>query len=232
MKLSILIPVYNEAATAGEMLQRVLAVSLPGIEREIIIVDDGSTDRTAERIQHASLGFERLVQVYTLPRHAGKGAAIRAGLAHVSGDVVLIQDADLEYDPANYEALLEPILSGRASVVYGSRFLNPANRIPWRSRLARVILTPLANLLYGTRLTDEATAYKVFTTAVLKGVDLECTGFEFCPEVTAKVSKHGYQIVEVPIAYQPRTKASGKKVRHVRDGLIAIYTLLKYRLLD
>lgn len=229
MKLSILIPVYNEASTIEEVLHQVRAVPLPGITKEIIVVDDGSTDATPEILrrekEHASE-----VTVYTSPRNFGKGQAIRTGLPHATGDVILIQDADLEVNPQEYSRLLEPIQQEKASVVYGSRFLTLRNPIPWRSRFARWVLTTLANLLYGSHLTDEATAYKVFRAEVLKRVSLECVGFEFCPEVTAKVLRQGHRIVEIPISYRPRSKAEGKKLRYWRDGLIAVYTLLRYRM--
>ncbi len=232
MKLSILIPVYNEESTVGEVIEQVLAVELPGIEKEILVIDDGSTDGTAEVLKREQSENADLVRVYSSQQNFGKGRAIRIGLKYVTGDIVLIQDADLELDPKEYGVLLAPILSGQASVVYGSRFLSGANRIPWKSRLAQRILTPLTRLLYGARLTDEATAYKVFKTKILQGLDLHCIGFEFCPEVTAKLLKQGHQIVEVPITYRPRTEVEGKKLRFLHDGFTAVFTLLKYRFCD
>lgn len=229
MRLSIIIPVYNEESTVGKVIEQILAVDLVGIEKEIIVVDDGSTDGTADILRRAQEKNSALLTVYTSRENFGKGMAIRTGMKYASGDVLLIQDADLELDPKEYMLLLEPIISGEASIVYGSRFLNPNNRIPWRSRVAQKVLTPLTNLLYHADLTDEATAYKVFRTDILKRIHLHCTGFEFCPEVTAKILKHGYRIKEVPITFRPRTNAEGKKLRFLRDGLIAIFTLLKCR---
>lgn len=229
MKLSVIIPVYNEESTVGEVIEQVLSVELSGVEKEVIVVDDGSTDGTAEVLKHEQSEHADIVTVCSSQKNFGKGRAVRIGLKYVTGEIVLIQDADLELDPKEYGVLLAPILSGQASVVYGSRFLNSANRIPWKSRLAQRILTPLIRLLYNARLTDEATAYKLFKADILKSLDLRCTGFEFCPEVTAKLLKRGYRIREVPISYQPRTDAEGKKLRFVRDGMIALYTLIKYR---
>jgi glycosyltransferase involved in cell wall biosynthesis len=229
MKLSVIIPVYNEESTVGEVIEQVLAIELPGIEKEVIVVDDGSTDGTAEVLRREQSEHIDVVTVYSSHQNFGKGMAIRIGLKYVNGEVVLIQDADLELDPKEYGILLSPILSGQASVVYGSRFLNSANRIPWKSRLAQRILSPLTYLLYGTCLTDEATAYKVFKTDILQNLDLHCIGFEFCPEVTAKLLRRGDRIIEVPISYRPRTDVEGKKLRFLRDGVVALYTLLKYR---
>lgn len=228
MRLSIIIPVYNEESTVGEVIDQILAVDLVDVEKEIIVVDDGSTDGTSDILQKAQKESSALLTIKSR-QNLGKGMAIRTGMKYVSGDIVLIQDADLELDPKEYILLLKPILSGEASIVYGSRFLNPSNKIPWRSRVAQRVLALLTNLLYHSNLTDEATAYKVFRTDVLKDIDLHCTGFEFCPEVTAKVLRHGHKIKEVPITFRPRTKAEGKKLRFFRDGLTAIFTLLKYR---
>ncbi|MBI3811441.1 MAG: glycosyltransferase family 2 protein [Nitrospirae bacterium] len=232
MKLSVIIPAYNEASTIGEVIQQVLAVDLPELEKEIIVVDDGSTDGTAEVLKQAQEQSADLLTIHTSPRNFGKGMAVRIGLKYTTGDIVLIQDADLELDPKEYVSLFEPIQSGKALVVYGSRFLEPDNQIPWKSRLAQRILSPLTSFLYRSHLTDEATAYKVFKAEALKDIDLRCVGFEFCPEVTAKLLKRGHRIVEVPISYRPRTRAEGKKIRYLRDGLMAIYTLLKYRFVD
>ena len=224
MKLSVIIPVYNEESTVGEVIERVKALPY---DKQIIVVNDGSTDATAAGIARAEDHDE--VEVFTSPVNLGKGAAVRIGLAHVRGDIVIIQDADLELDPAEYPRLLAPILRGETDVVYGSRFLRGRGNVSWLTYAANRLLAGWANLLYGSRLTDEATAYKVFRTVVITALPLTCIGFEFCPEVTAKLLRRGHTIVEVPIGYRPRTDAEGKKVRYVRDGLKAAWTLLRLR---
>lgn len=227
MKLSVIIPVYNEESTIGEVIERVLDVSF---EKEIIVVDDGSRDSTSnivERIQGENVD---VVKVYTSPVNFGKGAAIRIGLQFVTGDIVIIQDADLELDPQEYENLLKPIERGEADVVYGSRFLRPTPGISRKTRIVNWGLAKLANLLYGTHLTDEGTAYKVFKASVIRNVPLQCIRFEFCPEVTAKISRMGYCIYEVPVEYRPRSKSTGKKLRYLRDGTHAVLTLLRFRM--
>jgi len=224
MKLSVIIPVYNEESTVSEVIERVKAVPY---EKEIIVVDDGSTDATAARLSDA--GGHPVVTIFTSPVNFGKGAAVRIGLAHVTGDIVVIQDADLELSPEEYPRLLEPILRGQADIVYGSRFLRGRDRVSWRTYLANRLLACWVNLLYGSRLTDEATAYKVFRASVIKTLPLKCIGFEFCPEVTAKLLRSGYTVAEVPIGYRPRLPSEGKKVSYLRDGLKAAWTLLRLR---
>lgn len=227
MKISILIPSYNEERTIQTLLERIDAVTL---DKEIIIVDD-SIDGT-KKILIEEAKKHRNIRLIFPPAREGKGAAIRAGLPHVSGDIVIIQDADLEYDPQDYYRLIQPILAGETKVVYGSRFLDRRNRHKYSLNLfATKLLSTLANALYGSRLTDEPTGYKVFKADVVKDITLACKGFEFCPEITAKVLKKGYKIIEVPIRYTPRTKEEGKKVNW-KDGVIAIWTLLKYRIRD
>ncbi len=224
MKVSILIPVYNEFQTFPQVLARVRAAPLPpGCTREIVVVDDGSTDGTAAQILAAS----DLV-AHRTERNRGKGAAIRAGIELATGDAILIQDGDLEYDPGDYARLLEPILRGEAEIVYGSRFRGSPLGMAWKNRLANRILTAAANLLYRAQISDEATAYKAFRTPVLRGIRLECRRFEFCPEVTAKARRLGYRIAEVPIGYNARGIAEGKKIR-ARDGFEALWTLVRYR---
>ncbi|MCX7680956.1 MAG: glycosyltransferase family 2 protein [Anaerolineae bacterium] len=228
MKLSIIIPVYNERQTIGEVIERVCEVDLGDIEKEIIVADDGSTDGTAEIIAQQRELHPFIIKVHTSLINLGKGAAIRFGLEYATGDVILIQDADLELNPQEYACLLEPILYRGAQVVYGSRFLRRASNIPLRTVLANRFLTALTNLLYGSHLTDMETAYKVFTRQAIQSIRLRCVGFDIEPEITAKFLLAGYRIYEVPISYNPRTEDEGKKIRWI-DGVEAVYTLLKYR---
>jgi dolichol-phosphate mannosyltransferase len=230
MLLSILIPAYQEEATIGEILDRVAAIDTAavGFDKEIIVCDDGSRDRTAAiASEHAAR--DPRIRVVRHEKNQGKGAAIRTALAAARGDYALIQDADLEYEVTDYPALLREVGKG-APVVYGSRFL--ANPRPTGMRaanyLANRILTTTANVLYGMKITDEATCFKVFDTALLRSLDLTCTGFEFCPEVTAKLGRRGVPIVEVPIAYTARAIADGKKVRWT-DGFEAMWVLVRHR---
>jgi glycosyltransferase involved in cell wall biosynthesis len=226
LKLSVLIPVHNEESTIDEVIAQVRAVDLPGIERELVVVDDASTDSTAERL--AAFEGDPDIRVFGHPVNRGKGAALRTGLDHVTGDLVIIQDADLEYDPGDYARLIEPITAGRADVVYGSRFRGTVRNMARANLIANKILAWTATILFGRRITDEATCYKVFKTDVLRSFDLRCERFEFCPEVTAKTLRRGYRLVEVPISYEARTVEAGKKIR-ATDGLEAIWTLLRYR---
>lgn len=229
MKLSIIIPVYNEEQTIAEVLDRVWAVDVGDLEREVIIANDGSSDGTRRAIDASRWINDPRVKSYDSPINLGKGAAVRLGLAFATGDILLVQDADLELDPGEYGRLLAPILDGRARVVYGSRFLEPSPGVALRRRLANRFLTMLTNLMFGGRLTDMETAYKVFRREVIAGVRLRCVGFDFEPEITARVLKAGIRIVEVPIGYKPRREDEGKKIRWV-DGLDAVYTLFKCRM--
>jgi glycosyltransferase involved in cell wall biosynthesis len=231
MLLSILIPAYQEEATIGEILRRVTAIdtTAQGFDKEVIVCDDGSADQTyaiASKLAEA----DPAIHVVRHPENRGKGAAIRTALEHARGDYVLIQDADLEYEVSDYPALLAPAAAG-ADVVYGSRFLaNPRpTGMKTANYLANRILSVTANLLYGLSITDEATCFKLFRTELLRGLELECTGFEFCPEVTAKLGRRNIKIVEVPIAYTARAIAEGKKVRWT-DGVEAMWVLIKHRI--
>ena len=224
MRVSVLIPVYNERDTVAETIARVRASP---VEKEIIVIDDASTDDTAEIV--ASLAGPDLKLVRQL-RNQGKGAAIRRGLEEVTGEIVLIQDADLEYDPADYPALIAPIAAGEATVVYGTRAPR-FEGMRWPHRAFNWLAAALANLLYRAGITDEATCYKVFRTEVIRDIPLKCERFEFCPEVTAKVRKRGIKIVEVPVSYHARSVGAGKKIRWW-DGVVALWTLVKYRFRD
>ena len=228
MKLSIIVPVYNEQRTINEVIERVLAVDLGAIEREVIIANDGSHDDTRHVIEARGWLNDPRVRLCENPINLGKGAAVRHGLAVATGDILLVQDADLELNPNEYGKLLAPILAGQTDVVYGSRFLQPSPRIPRRTRLANRVLTTLTNLLFGGRLTDMETAYKMFRRDVIRSIRLRAVGFDFEPEVTARLLLAGHRIVEVPIGYEPRTADEGKKIGWV-DGFDAIYVLLKCR---
>lgn len=228
LKLSIIIPVYNEQSTVASVIEQVCRVHLADLDKEIIIADDGSSDNTPAVLAKLEKDHPEIITVHTSLINLGKGAAIRFGLEYTTGDIILIQDADLELDPSEYPALLEPILRGQTDVVYGSRFRKPSNRIPLRTRLANRFLTELTNLLYGARLTDMATAYKVFRSDIIKGLTLRSARFEFEPEVTAKLLRSGHKIVEIPISYRPRSVQEGKTISWL-DGIEYVYTLLKYR---
>lgn len=226
MKLSILIPAFNEEKSIAQVIEKVETVDLSslGLKKEIIVINDGSKDGTEEivrRFQH--------VKLVKHSRNYGKGRAIRTGIEHLSGEIVIIQDGDLEYNPRDYLKLLKPIVIGEANVVFGSRFLK--KRYPRRMRfinfLGNKILTFLTNLLFRSKITDVSTCYKVLKTNALRGLDLERDGFDFCHEVTAKLLKQGYQIKEVPISYIARKKKESRKKITLIDGLLAIYVLFK-----
>ncbi len=227
MKVSVVVPVYNEVRTIEEIISCVHAVPL---EKEIIIVDDGSTDGTRPRLQEISR--EKDVKVLYHDRNQGKGAALRTGFEAATGDVIIIQDADLEYDPREYPLLLEPILDGKADVVYGSRFLSGPHRVLffWHY-VGNRFLTLLSNALSNLNLSDMETCYKAFRREILSDITIKSNRFGFEPEFTMKVAKRGLRIYEVPISYHGRTYAEGKKIDW-RDGVKAIFALVWFRFFD
>ena len=227
MLVSVIIPAFNEEQTISQVVEAVH--SLP-IEKQIIVVNDGSTDGTYEAL-------ERLREVHQLTvvhckENKGKGFAIRSGLPYVEGEAVVIQDADMELSPTDLSELLKPLEKADVQVVYGSRFLNGRGNASLRNFIANRVLATYTNFLYGCRITDESTGYKAFSSDLITRLNLTCEGFEFCPEVTAKILRAGYRIHEVPISYFPRTKKEGKKLRFWSDGLFAAWTLLKYRFIS
>jgi dolichol-phosphate mannosyltransferase len=223
--LTVVVPVYNEKPTIERLLQRLLEA--PYSDKEIIVVDDGSDDGTAEILER--WGGRANILVLRHSGNRGKGAAVRTGLDYAHGDFTIIQDADLEYDPADWPRLIEPLRCGEATVVYGSRYLRPATPLPWsKFRVAVCLLNLLVRLLYGRRLTDEATCYKVLPTPLLRALDLRAERFELCAEITAKVCRLGVPLVEVPISYRPRRADEGKKIGW-RDAWATVETLLQWR---
>jgi glycosyltransferase involved in cell wall biosynthesis len=245
-KVSIVIPVYNEKATIDEILRRVLDTE---IRKEVIVVDDGSTDGTrqilenmaarkanGESVAPAQDGKDPValgdVRFFFQSPNQGKGAALRRGFAQAGGEIVLVQDADLEYDPRDYEKLLEPIVDGRADVVYGSRFLGGPQRVHyfWHY-VANRMLTVLSDIFTNLKLSDMETCYKVFRKEVLRGIQLKSDRFGFDPEITAKIAKHDWRIYEVPISYAGRTYEEGKKITW-KDGVQVLWCIIRYRLSD
>jgi glycosyltransferase involved in cell wall biosynthesis len=227
MKLSVIIPVYNEIESIRTILKRVQEQNLA---HEIIVVDDGSKDGTRDVLKE--LDGKDGVRVILHERNQGKGAAVRTGMAAAQGDVLLIQDADLEYDPRDYPTLLRPIREGVADVVYGSRFLGGSRRVTmfWHM-VANQMLTFMTNILYDTILTDMETGYKVFRREILNGMNLRANSFDFEPEFTAKILKRNFRIFETPITFNPRDYSQGKKIK-LRDAFEAVWTLLKYRFVE
>ena len=230
-KLSIIIPAYNEEKTISEIIRRVKNVKLNGIAKEIVIVDDASTDSTKKILDGIS---DKSIKVVHHKKNMGKGSAIRTALNYTTGDIILIQDADLEYNPEEYPKLLEPIIGGKFDVVYGSRLEAIKKNIKNMYKLhylGNMFLTLMTNILYGTKITDMETGYKVFRKEVIKGIKLRARRFDFEPEITAKILKKGYKITEVPIGFAGRKFDEGKKITW-RDGVKALYYLIKYRFSD
>jgi glycosyltransferase involved in cell wall biosynthesis len=232
VKLSIIIPAYNEEATIAEILRRVQAVQLEGIQKEILVVDDASADRTA------SIASSAGIRVIRHEHNKGKGGAVKTGIASTTGDIVLIQDADLEYDPRDYTAVIQPIVSGAAVAVMGSRFLTNRlafwgkNRSPYFIHyLGNKTIVTITNLLYGQSFTDYEGCYKAFSRSLLKQIEITANGFEFDNELMCKIFRNRATVMEVPIHYQPRSYANGKKITW-RHGLIMLQTIVKWRLLS
>ena len=226
-KLSVIVPVYDERNTVVEIVRRMRAVDLP-VDLEIVIVDDGSTDGTRDVLRQLA---DSTVRVVLHEHNQGKGAAIRTGLEKVTGDLVLIQDADLEYDPEDWPKLLNPVLRGKAQVVYGSRFTGERRNMLFLHWVGNRFLSLVTNVLYNTTLSDMETCYKLFDRTVLEGITINASRFEFEPEITAKLLRRGIRIYEVPISYTGREFEEGKKITW-RDGFIALWTLVKYRFTD
>lgn len=236
MKLSIIIPVYNEEKTVAQVLQRVEKVTFPGVEKEIIVVNDGSSDNSKKIIEGLKL---KNLKFFSHEKNGGKGSAVRTGLEKATGEYVIIQDADLEYDPNDIAKLLKPIQERKATVVYGTRL----KRLPNFSRDERTgqfllhyvgnkFLSLITSVLYFSWVTDMESCYKLFPKKALKGITLHAKGFELEPEITAKLLKRGYKIVDIPISTNPRGYDEGKKLNTVRDGSKAIWSLFKYRFID
>ena len=225
-KVSVVIPVYNERKTIKALLERVVSADTLGLSKEIVLVDDGSNDGTSRVI--AKMRKAGLKKIF-LKNNCGKGYALRQGFAAATGDIIIVQDADLEYNPDDYPVLLSPFLAQGAKVVYGSRELSINTHSYPLYFLGGKMVTYATKLLYGGRLTDVPTGYKAFDATLLKRIPLKCQRFEFCPEITAQILKRGIQITEVPVRYKPRKIEEGKKIR-LRDGAQAIWTLLRVRI--
>ncbi|MBI2541610.1 glycosyltransferase family 2 protein [Candidatus Woesearchaeota archaeon] len=232
MKLSILIPVFNESNTLMEILAKIKKVDLGGIGKEVIIVDDASTDGSREIIKKLGKKYVKIFQ----PRNMGKGAALKAGIRAATGDFVIFQDADLEYDPQDYIKLLQPILGNRSDVAFGSRFVNQRLVLFGKDRIAHPthyignkFLTTTFNILYGTELTDVEPCYKMFKSSILKNTDVVSNGFEYDIELMCRLVKKGHKIIQIPIRYNPRSFQEGKKINW-RDGITAFLIMLKFRI--
>jgi glycosyltransferase involved in cell wall biosynthesis len=238
MKLSIIIPVFNEEKTISQVLERVARLSLNPVEKEIVVVDDGSKDNTLQKIRDFQ-AVNDSIKVISHPKNLGKGAAVKTGIKNATGDYILIQDADLEYDPRYIPELLKPIISGRTRVVYGTRLKRFPNFLRdertfrfFLHYLGNRFLSLLTSILYGQWITDMETGYKIFPREAFRDTKLNSHGFEIEPEITAKLAKKGYRILEVKIKTNPRGYDEGKKLDTVRDGVRALWTLAKYRFVD
>lgn len=226
-KLSIIIPVYNEEKTVDEILKRVYEMNLDGWDKEIIVIDDGSTDKTRAYLKK----WEKKVTVIYKEKNEGKGSAVSRGLSKVTGDIILIQDADLEYSPSDYPILLAPFKNEQVDVVYGSRFLGSHLSTMFVYAQGNKFVTFMTNILFNTNITDMETGYKVVRKKVLEGLTLKSKRFDMEPEITVKILKQGYQIYEVPISYFGRKFDEGKKLTW-KDGVVALWTLIKYRFVN
>lgn len=224
--LSIIVPVYNESATIGAVIDRLLTIDLP-LDREIIVVNDGSTDGTREVLDRVAPG-RRCVTVVHLPENRGKGHAVRVGLSKTRGTITAIQDADLELDPAQLKDLVQPVFEGKADAVYGSRFLKPSFKVPLITRIGNKTLTWMTNVLFGQSLTDMETCYKIIRGDIARSLDLTADRFDIEPEITVALLGRGHRIVELPVMFSPRSRAAGKKMRW-RDGIEAVRMLWKHR---
>jgi glycosyltransferase involved in cell wall biosynthesis len=224
--LSIIVPVYNESATIGAVIDRLLTIDLP-LDREIIVVNDGSTDGTRGVLDAVAPRLAALTVVH-LPANRGKGHAVRVGLARTRGTITAIQDADLELDPAQLKDLVQPVLDGQADAVYGSRFLVPSFKVPLVTRIGNKTLTWMTNVLFGQSLTDMETCYKIIRGDIARSLELKADRFDIEPEITVALLRRGHRIVERPVTFSPRSRAAGKKMRW-RDGIEAIRMLWRHR---
>lgn len=230
-KITVLIPIFNEVNTLRLILQKIDEVSFCGLEKEIILIDDYSTDGTRDILAELSQTYSDKYKIFYHDKNMGKGAALRTGFGHVTGDITIIQDADLEYNPEDYEPLIKLLVEGKADVAYGSRFLNKNSEFMLLSKLANKFLTFVTNVLYNVHLTDMETCYKAFKTEFIKEIKIKSNRFDFEPEITAKVLKKGAKLIELPVLYNAREYDEGKKITW-KDGVHAIWTLVKFRFSD
>jgi len=235
MKLSVVVPVYNEEKTIEQIVEKICFLKIKGVILEIVIINDASTDRTKVLLQSLSRKYSNLI-IVNHSSNQGKGAAVRTGFKNTTGDYIVIQDADLEYDPQNFKFLLQPIIEKKTQVVYGTRLKKIPKKNGSMSRVRFLLhffgnrsLSLITSILYGQWITDMETCYKIFPRSFIKNIKLVGTGFEFEPEITAKLIKAGYKIFEIPITTNPRGANEGKKLNTVRDGILALMTLVKYR---